>query len=84
MYNLLKMAFWGVLFILLGAFALAAPWLLPKEANLPFWPFDGVLAILGGVFIIWWSCYEIRELSRDKRELDCYEFDGVDKDDRNS
>ena len=53
-FKALKMFVFGLLFILLGGFAFASKWLLP-EARLPLWPFDGILAMVGGVFICYWS-----------------------------
>ena len=55
-----KLFLTGILLTILGAFSLAAKFLLP-EARLPFWPFDGVLAVAGGVFVIWWSIQVIME-----------------------
>ncbi len=51
-----KLIIVGLGLIVFGAACLAAPLALPDESDVSsLWPFDGVLAIAGGVFVITWS-----------------------------
>jgi hypothetical protein len=56
----------GVLIMGIGGFALASKSMLPG-ARLPFWPFDGIFALIGGAFITYWSFKVITEPDDDDK-----------------
>ena len=60
MLKKLKLLVIGPIIMVLGGFSLAAKFLLP-DARLPFWPFDGILAILGGAFVTYWCFIFVKE-----------------------
>lgn len=46
-----KLLLAGPCFIFLGIMVIGLKYLGDEHMQLPFWPFDGILAILGGIFI---------------------------------
>jgi len=66
----IKILLVGFLLIALSVFALFSKSLLGDEASLPFWSFDGIAAICGGVYIAWWSARVLRESEEDDVDID--------------
>jgi hypothetical protein len=60
-FHIFKLFFTGLALIFLGAASIILKFVLDDEARLPFWPFDGILAILGGIFVCWWSWTVFKE-----------------------
>ena len=58
---------YGLMIMGLGVFALASKFILP-DANLPFWPVDGVAAIIGGAFVSWFAYRVMTETDDDNHE----------------
>ncbi len=61
MFNAIKLLVFGLLFVLLGVGSVWLKFVLGDEARLPFWPFDGIAAIVGGIFVSWWSFTVMKE-----------------------
>lgn len=66
MFRKIQLFVYGLMFVGLGVFALASKAFLP-EADLPFWPVDGLAAIIGGTFVSWWS-YKVMTESDDNHD----------------
>jgi hypothetical protein len=69
MLEKIKLFLVGIALVGLGVFAIAVKFLLGEDARLPFWPFDGIAAIIGGVFVTWWSARVLSENEEDDRAL---------------
>jgi hypothetical protein len=54
-FHRLRLFIAGIAFVFLGIGAISLKFLVGEDARLPFWPFDGIAAIAGGVFVSWWS-----------------------------
>ena len=52
-----------------GVFAISLKFMLGEEASLPFWPFDGIAAIAGGVFVAWWSAKVMNEAEEEGTDV---------------
>ena len=57
----IKLFLVGIALVGFGVFAIALKFMLGEEASLPFWPFDGIAAIAGGIFVAWWSAKVMNE-----------------------
>jgi hypothetical protein len=64
----IKLLFFGLAFIFLGIVVISLKFMLGDNGRLPLWPFDGIAAIAGGVFIIWWSWKVMNEPEQDGAE----------------
>jgi len=60
MLKTLKLLLTGIALTLLGVMAIALIFMI-EDAKLPFWPFDGILAIAGGIYVTYWSSKTMSE-----------------------
>jgi hypothetical protein len=61
LFREIKLLLTGLAIILLGCASISLKFVLGEEAKLPFWPFDGIAAILGGAFVTWWTWTVMKE-----------------------
>ena len=61
LFREIKLLFSGLTIMFLGGASISLKFVLGDDARLPFWPFDGIAAILGGAFVMWWTWTVIKE-----------------------
>ena len=61
LFREIKLFLTGLAIMFLGGASISLKFVLGEEAKLPFWPFDGIAAILGGAFVMWWTWTVMKE-----------------------